>query len=41
MYFDFLYNVVWKTAHFKKNSARYDQSVHWTSCKVSVIVARF
>jgi hypothetical protein len=40
-FFEFLYNFVWNIFHCKKNWARYDQIVNWSSCKVPVILLRF
>jgi len=34
MCFDLLYKFVWNVSHSKKNWARYDKNVYWSSCKV-------
>jgi hypothetical protein len=33
--------IVGNISHSKKNWARYDKNIHWSSCKVPVILARF
>jgi hypothetical protein len=32
---------VWNISHSKKNGARYDQKLYWSSRKAPVILARF
>ena len=34
-------NFVWNISYSKKNLARYDQNVYWSSCKVPVTHVRF
>ena len=37
-YFHFLYNFVWNISHSKKNWARYNKHVYWSSCKVPIFL---